>query len=64
MKLYLFLDIINVEEDAVGEVNMQVDLFTNPRTGEQKISVKGIEFNFLIANPILIFFCTYLSFIK
>jgi len=38
-------------DDPVGEVSVQVDLFTHPGTGEHKVTVKGIEI--ILLNDIL-----------
>jgi hypothetical protein len=42
---FLILDSTNVDDEVVGEVSVQVDLFTQAGSGEHKVTVKGTNLN-------------------
>lgn len=48
-----FTDAAVAEEGSVGEVSLQVDLFTHPGTGEHKITVKGMSIFYHISFSIV-----------
>lgn len=41
----IFIDSTNLDDEVVGEVSVQVDLFTQAGSGEHKVTVKGMLLN-------------------
>ena len=47
-------------DDSVGEVYIQIDLFTYAATGEHKVTIKGVKFCYLFTIYLFIYLLIYL----